>query len=232
MDPREGPKFDARCKKQGFFFFSFSLFFPSASETRPLLFSVCVSSFAAPLSFFLESNKEAKERKHRKKTGAPPLVSCVRRALRLVRAPRPRLACVLRCCWPNQKKEREREQERESDGTQQTSAAAACGLLSPLFFLSAFLSSRALSLSPSALGLRAYKMNSGAASARAIQRRTRAINWKKKRERKEIADRSRRRALFLRPLLPLFPETHPGFSLPPSLSHLSLDSLSQIETFP
>jgi hypothetical protein len=113
-----------------------------------------------------------------------------------------------------QAKERARKRERERAIEQQTNAAATAALFSLSLFLSAFFS-RALSLP--ARGLERASLLS---VPRGIGH-SRAINWKKKKERKKGNRRSIASTFSLFDLFssPSLPETHPG-----SLSRLPLAS--------
>ena len=113
-----------------------------------------------------------------------------------------------------QKREQGKERERERAIEQQTNAAATAALFSLSLFLSAFFS-RALSLPA-----RGLKRASLLSVPRGIGR-SRAINWKKKKERKKGNRRSIASTFSLFDLFssPSLPETHPG-----SLSRLPLAS--------
>jgi len=219
--PRKGPSSTPK-RKQGLFSFLFS---PPRRANLGLCFFSCV--FWPRVIFSprrAQQKKKLRARKQKKKTGAPlflSLVSSVLFALRLFRAP-PRAVCALRCCLPSEKerkrkeqaKERARKRERERAIEQRTNAAATAALFSLSLFLSAFFS-RALSLP--ARGLERASLLS---VPRGIGR-SRAINWKKKKERKKGNRRSIASTFSLFDLFssPSLPETHPG-----SLSRLPLAS--------
>lgn len=154
QEPEKGSKFDAKAKARAFFF---PFFPPSASKPRPLFFFL---RLLASGHFFPEKStakKKSRARKQKKKTGAPlflSLVSSVRFALRLFRAP-PRAVCALRCCLPSEKerkrkeqaKERARKRERERERLN-SKPTPPPRLLSSRSLSFSLPSSRALSLSP------------------------------------------------------------------------------------